>query len=203
MSLLATGVLLGLLAANPAAAQDAPLPLQCQASPPIIAAQTFSLDEGVTANAPSSVTAGSTFAVSIAPDALTVPVSVSGYTVNSISGLTLTMPIPTNATLNGVTLSGGSGLGSGTPNVSENGTTIVLNVPGPIAGGSSFTLPKVTLDLTAGASGTTIDTRLAGSSYADPGLTFTASVPFWLFTLSVPTACYPSPNPVLSSTTVQ
>ncbi|MER6076136.1 cyclase [Streptomyces sp. NPDC001817] len=203
MSVLATAAAIGALATSPAAAQDAPLPLQCQASPPIASAQTFSLSAGVNVDAPASVPAGSTFDISIAPDPLTVPGSVSGYTVKSLSGVALAMPVPTNATLVRTTLSGGSGLGSGTPSVSVSGPNIVLSVPGPITGGSSFTLPKVTLELTAGTSGTTINTQLAGSSYSDPGLTFTASVPFLWFTISVPTTCYPSPNPVLSSTAVQ
>ncbi|WP_432021180.1 hypothetical protein [Streptomyces sp. 1222.5] len=140
--------------------------------------------------------------MTIAPDALTVPGSVGGYTVKSINALRLTMPVPANATLLGVTLSGGSGLGS-TPSVAVNGTNIVLSVPGPIGGGQSFTLPAVTLQLQAGATGTTITTQLGGNSYSDPGLTFNASVPVWIFTLNVPTACYPQPNPVLSSTRVE
>jgi dehydratase len=202
-SVLAAGAALGVLTAAPATAQDAPLPLQCQASPPIISPQTFSLSAGVNAAAPSSVPSGSAFSVSIAPDALTVPGSVGGYTVGSISGLTLAMAVPSNAALDSVTLSGGSGLGDAAPSVSVSSQSIVLSVPGPIAGGASFTLPEVTLQLTAGASGATIDTQLAGSSYSDPGLTFTASVPLGFFTLSVPTACYPAPNPVLTSTAVQ
>ncbi|MGW7825163.1 cyclase [Streptomyces puniciscabiei] len=199
---LAAAAALGAFAASPAAAQDMPLPLQCQASPSFTSPQTFSLNAGVNATAPATVASGSTFNVAIAPDALTVPGSVGGYTVKSISGLKLSMPVPANATLVNATLSGGSGLGS-TPSVAVSGNNIVLSVPGPIAGGQSFTLPVVTLQLKAGAAGTAISTQLSGSSYANPGLAFTASVPVWIFTMNVPTACYPSPNPVLSSTTVQ
>ncbi|MEU6285473.1 cyclase [Streptomyces sp. NPDC047028] len=200
--LLAAAAALGGLTAGPAIAQDMPVPLQCQASPSFTSPQSFSLDAGANATAPDRVSPGSTFTVTIATDALTVPRSVSGYTVKSISGLNLTMPIPANATVAGVTLSGGSGLGS-TPSVAVKGKDIVLSVPGPIAGGGTFTLPQVNLQLTAGVAGTVINTQLGGNSYTNPGLTFSAAVPIWIFTLSVPTACYPSPDPVLSSTAVQ
>ncbi|MEY9964922.1 dehydratase [Streptacidiphilus sp. MAP12-16] len=199
---LAAGLALVGLAVGPASAADTPVTLACQATPPVGSAQTFSLSAGVNATAPASVVTGSEFSVALAPDALTVPSAVSGYTVNSISNLQLTVPVPANATLNGESLSGGSGYGSGTPSVAVSGGNIVVTVPGPIAGGSTFTLPQLNLDLTAGASGTTVQTQLTGSSYSSPGLTFTASVPVFFFTVSVPTACYPSPSPVLSSTSV-
>ena len=54
---------------------------------------------------------------------------------------------------------------------------MTATVPGPIAGGSTFTLPTLTLNLTAGSSGSTTPGALAGTSYSDPGLTFTAVVP--------------------------
>ncbi|WP_311137552.1 hypothetical protein [Streptomyces sp. I6] len=83
-----------------------------------------------------------------------------------------------------------------------SGGEIVMSVPGPIGGGKTFTLPALDLDLTAGTSGSAIETRLSGTSYSSPGLTFTASVPILFVTVSVPTSCYPSPNPVLTSTAV-
>ncbi|TQF08035.1 cyclodehydratase [Kitasatospora acidiphila] len=200
--LLAAAVALGGLAAAPATAQTSALPFQCQATPPIGSAQTFALSASANATAPATVTTGQAFSVTIAPGALTVPSSVNGNTINSISGITLSMPVPANASLSGVSLSGGSGLGSGAPSTSVSGGTISLKVPGPIAGGSAFTLPTITLKLTAGAAGGTVSTHLAGSSYSSPGLTFTATVPELFFTVSVPTACYPSPSPVLSTTSI-
>lgn len=199
---LAGGLALAGLAVAPASAADTSLSIACQATPPIGSAQDFTLAEGVNATAPASVAAGSSFTVSLAPDALTVPSSVSGYTVKSIGSVKLTVPVPANATLTKETLSGGSGLGSGTPGVAVSGGNIVLTVPGPIGGGSTFTFPAITLTLTAGASGKTVTTQLGGSSYSSPGLTFTASVPILFFTASVPTACYPSSSPVLSSTSI-
>ncbi|SEF80996.1 dehydratase [Actinacidiphila yanglinensis] len=201
MALLGAVAALG-LATGAASAADNPLTLACQATPPIVSAETFTIDAGVNGTAPATVAAGSAFTVTLAPDAITVPGSVNGNTVNSISSLKLTAPVPANATLNTETLSGGSGLGSGTPSVSVSGGTLTMTVPGPISGGSTFTLPTLDLGLTAGASGTTVQTQLAGSSYSSPGLTFTANVTSSIFTVNAPTACYPSPNPVLTTTTV-
>ncbi|MFD5427690.1 cyclase [Streptomyces sp. NPDC127084] len=199
---LAAGAALAGIAAAPAAAATTPLTFACQATPPVGGAQTFEVASGVHATAPASVTAGSTFRVSLAPTTMTVPGSVSGYTVKNISNIKLSMPVPANSTLVGQSLSGGSGLGSGTPSVSASGGTVTMTVPGPINGGATFTLPTVNLDLKAGAAGSSITTQLAGSSYSSPGLTFTAKVPIIFVTVNVPTACYPSPNPVLSTTAV-
>lgn len=191
----------GLIAA-PASAADVPIDLACQATPPIGSPQTMNISAGVDGTAPDTVQSGSAFDVTLAPDAMTVPGSVSGYTVKSINNLKLSVPVPANATLAGETLTGGSGLGSGTPTVAVSGGNVVVTVPGPINGGSSFTLPTLTLNLTAGEAGNTIETRVAGTSYASPGLSFTASVKVSIFTVSVPTSCYPSPSPVLTSTAI-
>ncbi|MFJ3233962.1 cyclase [Streptomyces sp. NPDC086787] len=199
---LAGGLALAALSMGPASAADASINFACQAKPPIGSAQTFTLAAGVNATAPATVASGSSFSVSLATQQMTVPGSVSGYTVKSIKNIVLKAPVPANATLTGTTLSGGSGIGSGTPTVAVSGGQIVMTVPGPINGGASFTLPTLNLALTAGASGSVVSTQLAGSSYSSPGLTFTATVPILFTNISVPTSCYPSPNPVLSSTSI-
>lgn len=198
----AAGLALAGLLASPASAAGTSLNLACQAKPPIGSAQTFNLAAGVDATAPATVASSSSFNITLATEQMTVPGSVSGYTVKSIKNIVLKAPVPAGATLNGVSLSGGSGTGSGTPSVTVSGGQIVMTVPGPINGGATFTLPALALALTAGASGSTVQTQLAGTSYSNPGLTFTASVPILFTTVSVPTSCYPSPNPVLSTTTV-
>ncbi|ARP73741.1 cyclodehydratase [Streptomyces pluripotens] len=190
------------LTVTPASAADTPVAFDCQAKPPIVSAQTFDLSAGVDATAPSTVLSGSAFNITLAPAPITVPGSVNGYTVKSIKDIKLRAVVPANAALTGESLSGGSGTGSGTPSVAVSGGDIVMTVPGPISGGSTFTLPTLTLDLVAGASGGTVDTQLAGTAYDNPGLTFTARVPILFFTADVPTSCYSSPNPVLSSTAV-
>ncbi|TLH68225.1 hypothetical protein C1S80_04320 [Mycolicibacterium aubagnense] len=78
------------------------------------------------------------------------------------------------------------------------GSNVVLTVPGPISGGSSYTPPAVTINVTANAAGS-VTSKYAGTSYTDPGMTFTT-------TLSglgnAATACYPNPSPTLTTTTV-
>ncbi|MEN3585070.1 cyclase [Streptomyces sp. ZYX-F-203] len=190
------------LSASPGVAADTPLALDCQAKPPVISAQTFDLDAGVAAEAPESVASGEAFDIALSPAPITVPGSLNGYTIKSIKEIKLRADLPSDATVTGHRLSGGSGTGSGTPSVAISGDQIVMTVPGPINGGSTFTLPTLTLDLVAGDSGGTVTTRLAGSSYSSPGLTFTARVPILFFEADVPTSCYPAPSPVLSSTRI-
>ncbi|GAA2468996.1 cyclase [Streptomyces thermolineatus] len=190
------------LTASPASAAVVPVDLACRATPPIGSAQDLSIGANVDGTAPATVPSGSGFTAKLAPEAMTVPGTVGDYTVKSLSNLKLTVPVPANATLNGASLSGGSGLGSGTPTVATSGSNVVVTVPGPITGGSSFTLPSLSLDLTAGAAGNTVQTRIAGTGYSDPGLTFTAAVKASILTVNVPTACYPSPSPVLTSTAI-
>jgi dehydratase len=85
--------------------------------------------------------------------------------------------------------------------VAESGNVITVTVPGPIAGGATFTLPTLTLGLTAGSSGT-IQAQLAGTSFSDPGLTFTAVTSVLGFPVNAPTVGFPNPNPILATTTI-
>ncbi|MFI9273296.1 hypothetical protein ACIGXM_21625 [Kitasatospora sp. NPDC052896] len=190
------------LCATPASAADTAVDFSCQATPPIGSAQTFDLNAGVNATAPDSVAAGSQFSITLAPDALTVPSTVSGYSIQSINDIQLTIPIPANATLLGESASGGSGIDPSGTSVAVNGNDVVITVNSSVAGGSTFTLPALTLNLQAGASGSTVQTTLGGTSYTDPGLTFTATVPVAFFTVNVPTTCYPASSQTLSTTTV-
>lgn len=156
----------------------------------------------LTTTAPSSVAAGGAVSDSLAPGAVTVPTSVNGYTVKQIQDIALQIPVPANSTYVSATLSGGSNLGSGTPTVSESNGVVTATVPGPIPGGTTFTLPTLTLNLTAGSSGSSIQLQLAGSSYSSPGLTFTAVVTVFFFDVNASAAGYPNPNPVLATTTI-
>ncbi|MGK4585154.1 cyclase [Kitasatospora sp. HPMI-4] len=201
-TVLAGGLAAAGLLAPPASAADTPLALACQATPPIGSAQNLTLNAGVNATAPATVAAGSQFSITLAPDPLTVPTSVSSYTLQSISNIQLTVPVPANSTLVSESVSGGSGIDPGSASVAVNGNDVVMAVSSSITGGSTFTLPALTLNLTAGASGSTVQTALGGTGYSDPGLTFTATVPVSFFTVDVPTACFPSPQAVLSSTSV-
>jgi dehydratase len=75
----------------------------------------------------------------------------------------------------------------------------VLTIPGPIAGGTSATLPTVTANLTASGATSPIVLKMAGTSYSAPGMTFTANISG---VGAAATKCYASPNLNLSSTPV-
>lgn len=170
----------------------------CQASTPL-GNQTSSLVQAVDATAPATVAPGAAFDVVVDPAPGVVPAQANGFTVKNVNTFTLKVPVPSNATLTGIDLSGGSNLG-GTPTSSVSGGVITIQFPGPIAGGSTYELPTITAHLTAGASGV-IESTLGGTSYANPGLTFTTVVSF-IGDITAPTSCFPNPNPVLTSTTI-
>jgi hypothetical protein len=81
---------------------------------------------------------------------------------------------------------------------------VTLSVSDKISGGSTFTFPAVHLSLSAtGAPDSAIVTRVAGTSYADPGLEFTAQVHVSPgIDPDVPAKCFPNPSPALSATTI-
>lgn len=157
--------------------------------------QTSNMTATVTSTAPSSAASGSAVAITIAPGASSVPSSASGFTVNNVSNIKMTIPTPANSTVVSATVSGGSTAGT----VAVSGGNAVLTVPGPIAGGTSYTPPAVTLNVTAGAAGTPITSKYAGTSYTSPGMTMTTNV---AFVGNVATSCYPNPSPTLTTTTV-
>jgi dehydratase len=170
----------------------------CEADTPI-GPQNATLTQTVDATAPATVAPGGALDVVVDPAPSTVPSDVNGNTVKEVKNFTLKVPVPTNSTLTGVDLSGGSGVG--TPAWSESGGVVTVTFPGPIAGGASFEIPTVTAHLTAGASGS-IDSGLYGTSYDDPGLTFTTVVGSIIGDINAPTSCFPNPNPVLTSTAI-
>src|SRR6266542_1035081 len=184
---------------SPASAATVPVAFDCQARPPIGAPQQLTLATSVEANAPAAVAAGTAFEVSVAPDPMTVPSEVSGYTVNKLTNLALKFPVPEGSTFQSATLTGGSNIGRGTPTVSRSGNVVTMKIPGPVAGGSTFQLPVLHVTLVAsGQPGTTIDTRVAGSSYDDAGLTFTTNVKVAFFSVDVPTRCFANPSPTFT-----
>jgi dehydratase len=81
--------------------------------------------------------------------------------------------------------------------------TAVVKVAGPIPGGASYELPALSVRLKSGRAGTTIETKLKGTSYDDPGLTLQAKIKWKFVTTSAPVACYPDPNPALTRTAVR
>lgn len=162
---------------------------------------SFTVNASVTATAPSTVAAKSALTITESVGSITVPTSASGYTVKSINTIKLKVPVPTNSTYNSATLSGGSNYGSGKPSVSEASNVITISIPGPINAGTTFTLPTLTLKLTSGSSGT-ITSSLSGTSYSNPGLTFTAVISVIGISVNASAVGYPSTTPSLTSTTI-
>lgn len=156
--------------------------------------QNSSMTTSVDGAAPASVTAGSPVAITLTPGSSSVPSSASGFTVTNISNLKMTIPVPANSTFVSTSTSGGTVSGS----AALVGSDVVLTVPGPIAGGSSFTPPAVTINVTADAPGT-ITSKYAGTSYSSPGMTMTTRVSPGI---NVATSCYPNPSPTLTTTNV-
>lgn len=152
--------------------------------------------------APASVAAGAPLSVALSVGSITVPTSASGYTIKQIQNIVLKLPVPSNSAYVSSALSGGSGYGSATPTVSVSSGVVSIRVPGPIAAGTTFTLPTLTLHLTAGASGGTVVSTLSGTGYSDPGLTFTAVLSVFGFSVNANTVGYPTTQPALTSTTI-
>lgn len=196
-AVVSAAALVALAAPSAAAATD--IVYDCAADTPL-GTETLSLNQAVDATAPATVAPGAALDVVVDPAPNTVPSEAAGYEVKNVHTFTLKVPVPTNSTLTGVDLTGGSGLGSD-PTWSEADGVVTVKFAGPIAGGTTFELPTITAHLTAGASGS-IETTLYGASHADPGLTFTAVVSTFLGDISAPTSCFPNPNPVLTTTTI-
>lgn len=172
----------------------------CSGSSPV-GEQQFSLQQPADVTAPASVAPGGALDTVIDPGPNSVPAKVNGYTVKRIERVDLKIPIPANSSFVSAGLAGGSGLGLNPPTITVEGNIATLHLDGPIAGGSQFELPTVTLHLTAGQSGA-IEAKLHGGSYDDPGLAFTAVVSSIIGDTNVPSRCFPNPNPVLTTTTI-
>jgi dehydratase len=199
---LAVALLAGLTAFGVASSASAATAVtyDCQASA-IGQTGTFTVNASVTASAPSTVAADSALTITESVGSITVPTSASGYTVKSINGIKLEVPVPANSTYDSASLAGGSNYGSGTPSVSEASGVITISIPGPISAGTTFTLPTLTLNLTSGSSGT-ITSSLSGTSYSSPGLTFTAVISVIGISVNASAVGYPSTTPSLTSTTI-
>ncbi|MFI6100168.1 cyclase [Lentzea sp. NPDC051213] len=160
----------------------------------------FTLEQGLDATAPETVAPNGSVKVTIDPAPNKVPSEAEGRQVREIKNFALSMPVPANSKFTSASLSGGSGLNS-TPTIGLVGNDVVLKVPGPIKGGADFELPVVTIELQAGGTGT-VATKLGGTSYDAPGLTFTAVVIAFGFPIDAAAKGYPDPSPVLTSTTI-
>ncbi len=157
----------------------------------------------MTAEAPASVPAGGTFTVKLTADPINVPTDGGGYPIRRLTDLKVRFRIPSGSTFVSATQAGGSNLGTGARSVTVSGNVLTLNVPGPLAPGTTAVLPTLTVNLKAtGAVGTSLPAQLSGTSHDDPAITFTAVVFAVFFEISAPTNCYAPTNPVLATTTI-
>jgi hypothetical protein len=196
---------------GPAQADTVSVPLTCQTSGiPIIGSQTSNATQGITVTAPTQITQNTsdTWQYQSAVTSQSSDLG-SGATLNYIHQLQVKLPLPANATrIAGPTLTPGFGYqtSSGQPSVSVVGSNIILSVPGPINSNTSFQLPKVSVTFQAtGANLSSIQTFFGGTSYSDPGLSFlaNATLPAPISsTENLPTACFPTSSPPLSSTLI-
>jgi dehydratase len=185
--------------AAPAAATAQAVNYQCQASA-FGHTATLTLRLDVDGSAPATVRPGGPVRVLVTTAPRQLPSSVSGYRLDDIRDITFVVPVPDHAEYVSAALNGGSGLGS-TPTLTRRGRDLRINVPGPVRGGSRFQLPALVLDLRAGHAGV-ITTVLGGTSYANPGLTFTADAEVGPTVARVGVVCYPDPVPVLTTTRI-
>lgn len=197
-SALAVAGMIGLAPAASAAPID--ITYDCEADTPL-GPQNATLSQPVEATAPATVAPGGTLDVVVDPSPSTVPSEVAGYELKEVNTFTLKVPVPANSTLVDAELTGGSGLGDTPPEWAVADGIVTVTFPGPIAGGAAFELPTITAHLTAGESGA-IESTLYGTSYDDPGLTFTALVAGPIGDIEAATSCFPNPNPVLTTTTI-
>jgi dehydratase len=188
------------LTALPAVAGPAAVSYTCQADTKF-GHQHFSLRQGVGASAPAVVKPGATFDIVVNADPGSLPGEVKGFKVKEVRDLSLRVPIPANSSYVGATLSGGSGLGS-TPSVEAANGVVTIKVAGPIPGGAGYHLPSLTVKLKAGRSGS-IETRLQGTSFDDPGLNLQATIKWKFVTIKSAVACYPDPNSPLTHTDIR
>ena len=171
----------------------------------MIGSQTSIRNQSTTATAVDHVYENETFtlAVSAAPANESSDLG-SGATLNNIRDFRVKAPIPANAELVSFSLTGGSGIGSGPNTITQSGTNLVMTVPGPVQPDTTFQLPTINMTLRAtGPALATIQSRFGGTSYADPGLDFIVNADTPISTgTDLPTACFPSTSPALSTTTI-
>ncbi|WP_083268249.1 hypothetical protein [Lentzea guizhouensis] len=185
------------LTAGLASAAETRLVFDCKAASP--GGDVLSkFEHTVDGSAPATVAPGGDLtATLVAASSTTDPDSVQ-----QISNLVFRVPLPANSSYVSHSLSGGSGLGDTPPSTSIGPDGLLLTVPGPIAGGASFTLPTFSVVLRAGDGGT-VETRFGGSSHTDPSLTFdvVAKTPDG-GSLPLSNSCFLDPNPVLTTTQI-
>jgi dehydratase len=154
------------------------------------------LSQEIDSKAPSTVVPGKDTTIVLAPSARSVP--TLGGSLKELKDITLKVPFPTSSTYRSSSLSGGFGLGHVT--LRESDQALIITATGPVPGGADYQLPTLKITVTANDRGD-IQSILGGTSFDDPGLTFTA-VARLDADADVATSCYPDRNLILTSTTI-
>lgn len=149
--------------------------------------------------APATVAPHGTMTIQITPAPNRIPPEINGRPVEHVRGIAWKIRLPSNANYVSTILSGGSG--TGPVNVSKLGNTLWFTIDGPIAGGTYFQLPTISITLQARRFGT-IRLRLGNDSVFAPDLTFIGRVQGSTVTADVPTACNARPSVTLSTTQI-
>lgn len=185
------------LLAGPAAADPVTVNFKCQAKPPLSAPQESTMTMQVNGTAPATAAPGAAVGINIVAGQGQIPAEQGGYKINYVRDLRLVAPFPTNSTYVSSSLSGGTVDAT----IDTSGGKAAIKVTDRLAGGSTFTLPALTVNVTAGNSGS-ITTTLAGTSYTDPGLTMVVNAQAGPFAVNVPVSCYPDPAPIFTTTVI-
>lgn len=149
--------------------------------------------------APATVAPHATLTIQITPAPNTIPAEINNRPVEHVRDIAWKLRLPSNADYVSTTLSGG--YGTGPVNVSRLGNALWFTIVGPIAGGTDFQLPTISITLQAHRYGT-IRLRLGDDRPYHPGLTFIARVQGSTVTADVPTACSAQPSVTLSTTRI-
>ncbi|MFI9503757.1 hypothetical protein [Nocardia sp. NPDC052566] len=202
LALAPAALLSGPASAGPAAAEataagPVTVNFKCQARPPIGAPQESTMTMQVTGTAPATAAPGAAVGITLTAGQGQIPGTQGGYKINYVRDLALTAPFPTNSTYVSSSLSGGTVNAT----INTSGGKAVMKVTNRLPGGSTFTLPALGVNVTAGNSGS-ITTTLAGTSYADPGLTMVVNAQAGFFAVDVPVSCYPDPAPIFTTTVI-
>ncbi len=175
--------------------------LDCQAYLGGNPVQAHTLAAETSTSHPEDVLPGQSFHVVVSSADIDVPLTYPpGVTLQSMSNFSLRVAVPDNATLLAASFAPGVNVGTGSPTVTDHGTYVQLNVPGPLTPGTTATLPTLELDFQAsGASGETIDFLVPGTSYVNWDYAFNVTL---AGVGTVVNQCFVDPSPVLGSTQI-
>lgn len=174
--------------------------LSCQALLGGTPVQNHTIAAETSVSHPESVNPGESFHIIVSSADIDVPLTQQGIALLGMVDFAFRLSIPTNVTVDSVSYLPGINTGAGTPSVTNQGTYVQLNVPGPLTPGTVVTLPSIDLELHAnGPSGTPIVLTPLGTSFADWNYSFQVNV---AGVGAVLDHCYVAPTPTLASVNV-